>query len=234
MLQIENLTVGFKDKQLIKGINFDQNGGVLVALLGRNGTGKSTFLRTIIGLLKPISGEVKIDGNSIFTIKSSERSKLISFVSTESVRTAHLQVWDVVAMGRSPYNSFTGALSEHDATIVRECLEKVGMSDFNDVNIDRLSDGERQRVMIARALAQESKMIILDEPTAFLDLPNRLHIIRLLKELSRSGKLIILSTHELNLASQFADTLWVVNDKRLIRGTPNDLAVKNVIDKMMQ
>lgn len=234
MLQIENLTVGFKDKPLIKDINFDQNGGVLVALLGRNGTGKSTFLRTIIGLLKPISGEVKIDGSSIFTIKSSERAKLISFVSTESVRTAHLQVWDVVAMGRSPYNSFTGALSEQDETIVRECLEKVGMNDFRDVNIDRLSDGERQRVMIARALAQESKMIILDEPTAFLDLPNRLHIIRLLKELSRSGKLIILSTHELNLASQFADILWVVDDKKLIRGTPNEHTVRNVIDKMMQ
>lgn len=235
MLKIKNLTVGYKNKALLEGLEFEEESGRLVALLGRNGTGKSTLLRTIIGLLKPLEGDVIIDGHSIFSIRPHVRAKLIAFVSTESVRVAHLRVWDVVAMGRSPYNSFTGALSEWDAKIVKECIEQVGMSGFVEATVDRLSDGERQRIMIARALAQEAKMIILDEPTAFLDLPNRLHIMRLLKELAhQQGKLILLSTHELNLACDIADRIWVVDQGKLIRGSVDDNNVTEAIRKMMK
>lgn len=234
MLRVDNLTVGYKGNTLLSSLNFDQSGGELIALIGRNGSGKSTLLRTIVGLLKPYKGDVFVDGLSIVEIKSNLRAQIIAYVSTENVRVAHLRVWDVVAMGRAPYNSFTGALSEGDKNIVLEAINKVGMQDFLEINIDRLSDGERQRVMIARALAQQSKMIILDEPTAFLDLPNRLHIMKLLKELAREGKLIILSTHELNLAAEVADKLWVVHNNELIRGDVNDINVKNALDSMMK
>lgn len=237
MLTVKNLNVGYKDSLLIQNINFSENDGALVALIGRNGTGKSTFLRSIVGLNKPLSGDIEIDGVSIFSIKPNQRAQLIAFVSTETSKVAHLQVCDVVAMGRSPYNSFTGILSDNDKKIVLDCIEKVGMSAFTNVNIDRLSDGERQRVIIARALAQESKMIVLDEPTAFLDLPNRINIIKLLKKLAHgengAGKLILLSTHELNLACDIADKLWIVHNKELVRGTSNDDKIKITISQML-
>lgn len=234
-LNLKNVSLGFSDRELVRDVNIEVSGGQFVGLLGRNGTGKSTLLRSLAGLVKPKGGEIFVDGKNLFEMKSVQRARLVAFVSTESVRVAHLKVWDVVAFGRSPYSSWSGALSDEDNRMVIEALEKVGMLDFKNKDVDTLSDGERGRVMIARALAQECGILLLDEPTAFLDLPNRYHIMELLRNLAHTqGKLIVLSTHELNLAVEMADSLWILDNHRLACGPVDEMATSQALSNTMK
>ncbi len=184
---------------LASNLNATFTKGTLNAIVGRNGSGKSTLLRVTAGLAKPLAGEVLIAGDG-----SLERR--VSLVSTERVRALNLRVRDLVSLGRAPYTGWAGRLTEQDHDSIDTALKLVGMSSFTDKYIDTLSDGEAQRVMIARALAQDTPVMLLDEPTAFLDYHSRREIVELLVNLAQEqGKTIIFSSHELDLVEEFAD-----------------------------
>ena len=216
MIQLENLTLGYADRTLIEEINTSFEVGRLTALIGRNGSGKSTLLRAIAGLGDYQKGSIRIGGERIESLDAHSRSQRIAFVTTERVRIANLRCRDVVALGRAPYTNWIGRMQEEDRRIVEHALEAVGMASFADRTMDRMSDGECQRVMIARALAQQTPIILLDEPTSFLDLPNRYELCRLLGRLAHEEqKCILFSTHELDIARTLCDSIALVDTPTL-------------------
>lgn len=185
--------------------------GELCCLLGANGAGKSTLLRTMAAFQPPLSGELRIGERQIKDIAPRELSTLVGIVLTDRIRTQGITVRDMVAMGRSPYTNFWGKLTDKDVAEVDEAMRMVGISSFASRQISTLSDGERQKVMIAKALAQGTPIILLDEPTAFLDFPSKVEVMLLLGRLAHEmGKSIFLSTHDLDLALQTADCLWLM------------------------
>lgn len=232
-VELKNLTLGYGDRVLFAGADLGFGWGEFTALIGRNGTGKSTLLRTIAALAKPLGGDVVVDGRSLESMTAREIASRISFVSTDEVRITNLKVADVVAIGRAPYTNWIGSLTAGDREKVMESLSLVGMSAFAHKPIDTLSDGERQRVMIARALAQDTPIILLDEPTAFLDLPNRYEICLLLRELAhKQKKTIIFSTHDLGIALELCDTLAVIENGRFHYGTAAQLIDNGDIQRL--
>lgn len=233
IVELRRLTIGYGSRVLLKEANVGFGWGEFTALIGRNGTGKSTLLRTIAGLAKPLAGEVVVDGQQMALMPSRNRASKISFVSTEEVRVANLRVSDIVGLGRAPYTDWIGKLTDHDRRIVRRSLELVQMEAFADKGVDTLSDGERQRVMIARALAQDTPIILLDEPTAFLDLPNRYQICLLLRELAhKEKKSIIFSTHDLSVALELCDTMAVMEGESIGYGTAEALMLDGSIQRL--
>lgn len=223
-IRLENLSLGYGRRILFSGANIGFGWGEFTALIGRNGTGKSTLLRTIASLARPLSGRILVNEQPLESLSREELARTISFVSTDEIRVANLKVADVVALGRAPYTNWFGSLTAEDHQIIDRSLELVGMTDFASKGVDTLSDGERQRVMIARALAQDTPVILLDEPTAFLDLPNKYEICLLLRRLAHnSGKCIIFSTHDLSIAIELCDTMAMIEDGSFCYGTAQDL-----------
>ena len=219
-VELDSVTLGYGSRVLMAEASVGFGWGELTALIGRNGTGKSTLLRTIAALAKPQSGHITIEGKDINSLSRKEIAARIAFVSTEDVRVQNLHVWDVVSLGRAPYTNWVGRLTDEDEEVVRKSLELVGMSGFEEASMDSLSDGERQRVMIARALAQDTPIILLDEPTAFLDLPNKYEVCLLLKRLAhKEGKCIIFSTHDLSIAIELCDTIAMIEGGKFHHGT---------------
>ena len=211
MIQFDKLSLGYGSRILIEGLSARIEAGGLTALVGRNGTGKSTLLRAIVGLGEILGGDIKLQGRSIGVLSAGEFSQLVSFVTTDKVRIANLKCRDVVALGRAPYTNWIGRMQEQDRVIVEQSLEAVGMADFADKTMDRMSDGECQRIMIARALAQQTPIILLDEPTAFLDMPNRYELCILLSRLAHEqDKTILFSTHELDIALELCDKVALI------------------------
>ena len=211
MIKFEKITVAFGSRTLLDSAECTFTRGTLNALVGRNGAGKSSLLRILAAIDSPNSGEVVVGGKPLHTIAAEERAKIISFVSTQRVRVANLRCWDVVATGRAPYTNWIGSISKEDTEIINQSLAAVGMESFADRAIDTLSDGEFQRVMIARALAQQTPVILLDEPTAFLDIPTRFEICRLLADLAHNqGKTIIFSTHDIDAALAVCDAVAIM------------------------
>ena len=211
MIKFEKITVAFGSRTLLDSAECTFTRGTLNALVGRNGAGKSSLLRILAAIDSPNSGEVVVGGKPLHTIAAEERAKIISFVSTQRVRVANLRCWDVVATGRAPYTNWIGSISKEDTEIINQSLAAVGMESFADRAIDTLSDGEFQRVMIARALAQRTPVILLDEPTAFLDIPTRFEICRLLADLAHNqGKTIIFSTHDIDAALAVCDAVAIM------------------------
>lgn len=229
-IQIESLSTGYRGKNNVTIVGRDINatiyGGELTCLLGPNGAGKSTLLRTLSAFLPPVKGEITIMGRNLRDYSDKELSKAIGVVLTEKTDLRNMSVEDLIGLGRSPYTGFWGTLHKQDREIVAKAIEMVGIEALKDRMIQTLSDGERQKVMIAKALAQETPVIFLDEPTAFLDFPSKVEIMQLLHTLSRTtGKTIFLSTHDLELALQIADTIWLMDkDKGVMIGTPEKLA----------
>ena len=212
MIRFENLTLGYGNRLLIENLTGEVSGGALTALVGRNGTGKSTLLRAIAGIGERFEGKISLCGKDALELSPSEMATTISFVSTDKVRIANLRSRDVVALGRAPYTNWIGRQQAHDEEIVGEALAAVGMSDFADKTMDQMSDGECQRIMIARALAQQTPIILLDEPTAFLDMPNRYELCSLLRRLAHDeGKCILFSTHELDIALELCDAVALIS-----------------------
>ena len=208
MIDIKHLEIGYKIKRktisVFKNINTTLNAGDLVGLMGDNGIGKSTLLKTITGNLVPLSGEVLINSKSIFGYSSQALAQLLSIVITERIGGFNLTVWDVVATGRTPYINIFGKLSPEDERIVITSLEQLNLIPLKDKLIDELSDGQRQKVMIAKSLAQQTPIIVLDEPTAFLDYTSKHHLFTTLKKLcEEQGKLIIVSSHDLDLMKKY-------------------------------
>lgn len=211
MIRFENLTLGYDSRTLIDSLTGEIRRGHLTALVGRNGTGKSTLLRAIAQLGDIASGEIFIDGKELSRISPSEMASMVALVTTDKVRIANLRCRDVVALGRAPYTNWIGRMQEQDNEIVEQSLAAVGMSDYADKTMDRMSDGECQRIMIARALAQQTPIILLDEPTAFLDMPNRYELCTLLRGLAhRENKSILFSTHELDIALELCDSIALI------------------------
>lgn len=215
-LEFRNLTLGYGSRILLDHVSASIDAGQLVALLGRNGTGKSTLLRAVTGLEKPLDGEIRLFGRSLRETTPQELARKVSFVATEKIRIANLTCREVVGLGRAPYTDWLGRLLAGDRAVVERALAIVGMGDFADKALDRLSDGEVQRVMIARALAQDTPLILLDEPTAFLDMPNRYEVCTLLRRLAHEeGKCILFSTHELDIALTLCDSVALIDPPRL-------------------
>ena len=221
-IQLRNLSIGYTTKHGVRtvaeGINGAIRSGELTCLLGPNGVGKSTLLRTLSAFQPAISGEVLFSRSEergvwseITSFTDKELSRLIGVVLTEKPDVRNMSVRELVALGRSPYTGFWGTCSKEDLRIVDEAIGMVGIGDLSRRPVHTLSDGERQKVMIAKALAQQTPVIFLDEPTAFLDYPSKVEVLQLLRRISREAeKTIFLSTHDVELALQLADTLWVM------------------------
>ncbi|SHE39028.1 iron complex transport system ATP-binding protein [Fodinibius roseus] len=206
--------------------------GAVVCLLGPNGSGKSTLIRTLAGLHAPLSGAIHLSGEEIGRLSIREISRELSTVLTDRLTIGNLSVYELVAFGRLPYTGWFGSLDRKDEEKVAWAIESTGIESFVDRDVLHLSDGERQKVMIARALAQDTSAILLDEPTAHLDLPNRVAIIRLLRRLAHdTRKAVLLSTHELDLALKAADSLWLIDRQgRVVTGTPEDLVLDGTFE----
>lgn len=231
ILRTENLVIGYEKGKtrhcVAKDVNVNLCKGELVCLLGPNGAGKSTLMRTISGSQKPLNGKVFLENVNIHTIKSRDLAKKLSLVLTERVQAGLLTAYEVVALGRYPHTNWSGKMSEEDHEIVQRSIEVSGANDLAGRLLGELSDGERQKVMVARALAQETEIMILDEITAFLDLPRRVEILQLLRKLARkTNKAILLSTHDMDLALRNADQLWLLpKNGDLQVGSPEDLVL---------
>lgn len=217
MLTLRNVTLGFDGRGvLLDSVNSEFAAGQLTALIGRNGSGKSTLLRAVAGLTDGYKGSICVDGKDVRKLTPRERSKLIAFVNTRRVAVSNLSATEMVAMGRAPYTNWMGNLSIDDRKIVEESLSLVGMSAMAGRDVATMSDGEWQRVMIARALAQSTPVVLLDEPTSFLDLPNRRELCQLLHDMTaRQNKCVLFSTHELDLAQRYCDNVALIADNSL-------------------
>lgn len=205
-MNTKNLSIGYPKRLVASGINISLEAGKLSCLIGENGVGKSTLLRTLAGFQKPLAGELLVDGVQLQDIPKRDLARKIAVVLTDKPDIQNTTVKELVSMGRMPYTGFFGRLSAEDEAIVEECLKITGVESARRVN--SLSDGERQKVMIARALAQQTPYIFLDEPTAFLDYPSKVRTMEMLKQLARDyNKTILLSTHDLEIALSEADTI---------------------------
>ena len=232
-MELRDVWLGYRPGEyLVRGINASIRSGEMIALVGRNGTGKSTLLRTIAGIQVAPKGEVLVGGRAIREIHPRERSLLLSFVGTGSSFTENLTVFEMVSLGRHPYTNWWGVLRDADRQKIDESIRFVGMERFMDARVDRLSDGERQRVMIAMALAQDTRVMILDEPTAFLDIPNRIGIVEVLNRLKEEGRSVIFSTHEFDNAFSYADKIWAIHEQQLLEGAPEDLGMNGAYEKL--
>ena len=234
-IQLHDVTLGYGRRILFAHADIGFGWGEFTALIGRNGTGKSTLLRTIAGLAHPLEGYITVNDRRIDQLPRREVASLIAFVSTDEVRIENLKVSDVVALGRAPYTNWVGTLTEADRARVDHALRLVGMEQFACKGLDTLSDGERQRVMIARALAQDTPIILLDEPTAFLDLPNKYEIGLLLRELAhKEGKSILFSTHDLNVALELCDTIAMIDEGHFLYGTTEMLIDSGDLERLFR
>lgn len=239
-IYIRNLSIGYrngkKPKVVAEKLDASVNSGELVCLLGANGTGKSTLLRTICAFQPYFEGEIQLMGKSIENMAEKAISKLLSVVLTERVNVPNATVFELVSYGRSPYTGLLGKLNKVDRDLTEQAIARCGIEHKTRELLTSLSDGERQKAFIAKALAQDTPVILLDEPTAFLDLPARVEIIQLLRKVaSDSGKSVLLSTHDLDLALQMADKLWLLKaGGPLITGSPEDLLLSNAFQDMFQ
>lgn len=216
MIELKDFSAGYEDRNLLNRVNLKLDKGTVTALIGRNGSGKSTLLRTIAGLNGSYLGSVLINGRDIKKMTRAEMARSISVVTTERIRIRDLKCRDAVALGRSPYTGWRGKYSREDEEAVNRALETAGMENYAMKSLDRLSDGECQRIMIARALAQDTPAILLDEPTSFLDIPAREEICLLLQRLAHeNGKCILFSTHELGLAMRTCDSIALIGSGNL-------------------
>ena len=212
-ITLSHLSVGYKvGHAVVSDINLTLQSGKLACLIGENGVGKSTLLKTLTGFLPKLEGSLLLDGKDISEFSQRALARQISIVLTQKPEVQNLTVEEIVGLGRSPYTGFFGKLHANDQQIVDESITAVGIEKLKNRMIQTLSDGERQKVMIAKALAQQTPIIFLDEPTAFLDFSSKVETFQLLQRMAHEmGKLVLLSTHDLELAVRFSDTLLQVN-----------------------
>ena len=236
LLTTENLCIGYSaDKPIATNLSLGLAKGSMTSLLGPNGVGKSTLLRTLAGLQSPLSGRMRVCGELLADISVSELSRHIALVLTDRILVGGLTVFELVSMGRQPYTGFFGRLSDTDCAIIDQSMAEVGIAEKSVCHVAELSDGERQKVMIAKALAQQTPIIILDEPTAFLDAAARIDVMRLLHRLAvESQKAILLSTHDIDEAVQLSDNLWLMNDDGVLCGSVAEIIESGRFDNLFK
>ncbi len=238
ILSIQNVDFGYLTKSmkntLLSEVHMDVKQHELIGLIGRNGSGKSTMLRTIVRLQKTLNGNVFLNGKNISNFQRFEFAKSVAFVSTEFMEPESMTIRELVSLGRFPYTNWIGNLSKEDHEIIDESLNMVGISSLANKRINEVSDGERQKAMIARTLAQSTPVIILDEPTVFLDIPAKYDLINLLRDLTDKGKVIIYSSHDLNIAMKFSDRLWIIDQTKVHDGSPEDMILNNTLAKIFE
>lgn len=237
ILKISDLDIGYLSKKktivVSKAINVTVKQPKFIALLGRNGVGKSTLLRTISKMQPSLQGQITIENKNIHAYNITDYSKKVSVVLTERIPPSHLTVYELIALGRQVYTNWIGTLSVDDKIKIEDALKLVNCIELKHQKIDELSDGQYQKVMIARALAQDTSIILLDEPTAHLDVVNKIEIFRILKQLvSKENKTIIISSHELQLAVQIVDDLWLMSAVGLVSGQTCDLIQNNALQNL--
>ncbi len=237
-IELLNLKIGYKPsrketKVVADNLSATLRAGELVCLLGPNGAGKSTLMRTMAGMQKPLDGLVELGGVNIHELPARELAKQLSVVLTERISIGAMTAYALVALGRYPHTNWAGTLNDKDHEVIQWALKTTGASEFANRNIGELSDGERQRVMVARALAQEPQLMILDEITAFLDLPRRVEIMQMLRDLARTtNRAILLSTHDLDLALRSADIIWLLPKGGAMQvGVPEELVLNGAFAK---
>ena len=240
IITLNNASIGYKAKthsvNVVKsGITVFALKGELVALIGGNGVGKSTLLRTIAGFQPSMGGDVMVMGKQVNSYREKELALIMSFVSTEVIRVPNLSVFDLVSLGRYPHTNWFGKLLDEDRHIVEEAIKSVGLKGYENRMVNCISDGERQKAMIARTLAQDTDVIVLDEPTAFLDLSNKYEIVHILHELaSEKGKTILFSTHDLTTAIAESDRMWLMLNDSVEQGSPEDLILNGDFTSLFQ
>ena len=239
LLRIKNLSTGYGARShpqvVASGLTATLETGTFTALIGKNGAGKSTLLRTLAGLQPMLSGDIFLQDRPLGGYTRGDLSRVMAIVLTHKIEGEGLSVNDVVEMGRMPYTGISGRLKEEDEHLVEEALEMTDTIALRYRKMASLSDGERQRVMIAKALAQATPVILLDEPTAFLDYPSKVSLLRLLKRLAEDkGKTILVSTHDLELTFQIAERLWLLSKDGLQTGSPRDLAESGTLESFFQ
>ena len=230
ILTTKQLSIGYNKKILHQHLMLQLNAGEMVILMGPNGGGKSTLIRTLAGLQKPLSGTIQLNNHSVKKLSASQRAKHMAVVLTDPIYTQSITVKQLVEMGRFPHTNWTGRLTHKDNLQVEKAIEQVHLTHKANRYYAELSDGEKQRVMIAKALAQDTPIIFLDEPTAHLDLPNTIDVLLLLRSLAhQTGKAILLSTHELEIALQIADKLWLLTGQGVKKGIPEDIILSDYL-----
>ncbi|MEO7990620.1 MAG: ABC transporter ATP-binding protein [Chryseolinea sp.] len=232
------LSTGYKTNRveniLFRNLNLSLQKGKLTCFMGPNGIGKSTLIRTLAGLQKPLAGEIQYFPNE--EKKEAPLSQQIALVLTDRISMPNMTVYELISFGRYPYVNWSIKLSDADTAVIQQSIQQVHIEHLIDKRLYELSDGQLQMVMIARALTQDTPIILLDEPTAHLDLNNRVEMMNLLRQLSRLlNKAILIATHELDLALQTADEIWLAGrEKNIITGIPEDLVLKDVFDDIFQ
>jgi len=236
ILKVDSLKIGYASGRnagvILPPLYASARKGELVAVLGRNGIGKSTLLRTIAGVQPSLGGTLLINGENTAVFSRLQLAQKIGYISTEVVKVSHMRVYDLVALGRFPYTNWIGRIDNAAHAAIKDAIIKTGLAHFESRFIYELSDGERQRAMIARVLAQDTDILIMDEPTAFLDIAGKYEIINLMRDLTAAGKTITFSTHDFSIAINQADKIWLVQENSLIEGAPEDLLLANTFDHL--
>ncbi len=237
ILKAKQLSIGYKTKKvetaIASNINFELQKGQLIGLVGANGIGKSTLLRTLIKVQPALSGSISLNNKDLKTTSTLALAKQLSIVLTESLTSKNLSVFELVALGRHPYTNWIGNLTDEDNAIVNEALTLVNVLELKDKKCYELSDGQLQKVMIARALSQDTAVIVLDEPTTHLDMYHKAYILKLLKKLTKeTGKTILFSSHEIDLAIQLCDTMIVMTKENVITDQPCNLIANGTFEKL--
>lgn len=233
MIKLNNITLSFGSRKLIEHASAHFECGRMTALLGRNGTGKSTLLRAIASLGEVQGGVIEIGGRDLCDLSNAELARMVAFVNTERVSVEAMTAYDLVAVGRSPYTDWSGRLRSSDHEAIERSIRIAGVEQLADRYVDTLSDGECQRVMIAKALAQDTPAILLDEPTSYLDMPNRYELCTLLGRLAHDeGKCVLFSTHELDIALTLSDNIALVDTPQLLYMPTREMIASGSIERL--
>jgi iron complex transport system ATP-binding protein len=237
ILSVESLSIGFgsgrRKKIILPPLNGSAMKGELIAVIGRNGIGKSTLLRTMAGLRKSIGGSVFYSGINIRDLERNDLARKAGYVSTEIINVSNMNVYDLVSLGRYPYTNWYGYIGKADNEIIMNAMHKTSIAGFSNRLLSELSDGERQKAMIARMIVQDTSIMLMDEPTAFLDIESKFSIFHLLHQLTHEeGKTIIFTTHDLQMAVSHSDKIWLINEDGLEEGAPEDLILNGDFDRL--
>lgn len=233
LIHIQKLAIGYNKTTIIDDINATFYSGELICLIGRNGEGKSTLIKTICKLITPISGNILIDNNDLTKTNDKLFANLISVVLTSKISISNISVKEFIAFGRYPYTNWIGKITKSDESLIDKAIEMCGVEHLINRDFDSLSDGEKQKVNIARAIAQNTPIIVLDEPTAHLDLVNNIEIFKLLQLLvKKHHKTILFSTHYMELALQMADKIMVINHGKCLTDTPKNIIEQGILNQL--